>query len=75
MKKIIICFAMLCISVSVSVAQNLDPTVEVTRGYKVELAEVHKPYMDMAVPDSVQKFDLDFEYSDHDPVSMTFILK
>ena len=63
MKKIIICFAMLCISVSVSVAQNLDPTVEVTRGYKVELAEVHKPYMDMAVPDSVQKFDLDFEYS------------
>lgn len=53
----------MCISASMSVAQNLDPTVEVTRGYKVQLAEIHKPSMDMSVPDSVYKFDLDFDYS------------
>ena len=53
----------MCTSVFVSLAQNLDPTVEVTRGYKVQLAEIHKPSMEMSVPDSVYKFDLNFDYS------------
>lgn len=44
-------------------AQNLDPTVEVSRAYEASLVEVHKPAMDMAVPDSVQHFRLDFDYS------------
>ncbi len=44
-------------------AQNLDPTVEVSRTYEGKLMEVHKPRLEMAVPDSVLHFDLDFDYS------------
>lgn len=44
-------------------AQDLDPTVEVSRAYEGKLMEVHKPVLSMAVPDSVMKFDLDFDYS------------
>lgn len=43
-------------------AQNLDPTVEVNRAYEGKLLEVHKPVLEMALPDSVQQFDLDFDY-------------
>lgn len=43
--------------------QNLDPTVEVSRAYEGKLMEVHKPQLKMAVPDSVLRFDLDFDYS------------
>lgn len=46
-----------------SAAQNLDPTVVVNRAYEGKLLEVHKPDIEMAVPDSVQVFDLDFDYS------------
>jgi len=44
-------------------AQNLDPTVNVTRAYEGKLLEVDKPSFKMAVPDSVMKFGLDFDYS------------
>ena len=44
-------------------AQNLDPTVEVTREYEGKLMEAHKPALEMAVPDSVTHFALDFDYS------------
>ena len=44
-------------------AQNLDPTVEVNRAYEGKLMEVHKPELQMAVPDSIRTFDLDFDYS------------
>lgn len=44
-------------------AQNLDPTVVVSRDYEGKLIEVHKPKIDMAVPDSVLRFDLEFDYS------------
>lgn len=44
-------------------AQNLDPTVEVSRTFKATLMEVHKPMLEMQVPDSVTHFDLDFDYS------------
>lgn len=44
-------------------AQNLDPTVEVSRVYEGKLIEVHKPQIEMAVPDSVLRFDLEFDYS------------
>ena len=43
-------------------AQNLDPTVVVNRTYEGKLLEVHKPVIEMAVPDSVQQFNLDFDY-------------
>lgn len=44
-------------------AQDLDPTVVVDRAYEGKLMEVHKPALEMAVPDSVMRFDLDFDYS------------
>ena len=44
-------------------AQNLDPTVVVNRSYEGKLMEVHKPMLEMAVPDSLRQFDLDFDYS------------
>lgn len=50
------------LAVSVS-GQNLDPTVEVSRAYEGKLMEVHKPQLKMAVPDSVLRFDLEFDYS------------
>ena len=54
--------AVLSACVSVAYAQNLDPTVEVNRSYESKLMEVHKPLLEMAVPDSVLRFDLDFDY-------------
>ncbi|MBR5104441.1 MAG: hypothetical protein IKV05_07135 [Bacteroidales bacterium] len=44
-------------------AQDLDPTVVVRRAYEGKLIEVNKPQLDMQVPDSVTRFDLDFDYS------------
>lgn len=44
-------------------AQEIDPTVEVSRVYEGKLMEVHKPSMEMAVPDTAYRFDLDFDYS------------
>lgn len=55
--------AALAAFVQVASAQNLDPTVEVNRAYEGKLMEVHKPLLDMAVPDSVMQFDLTFDYS------------
>ena len=44
-------------------AQDLDPTVVVDRAYEGKLIEVHKPSLEMAVPDTLMHFDLDFDYS------------
>ena len=48
---------------SVLFAQSYNPTVEVTRKYKGTLPETKKPDMEMAVPDSLLKLRLDFDYS------------
>ena len=48
---------------AVAYGQNLDPTVEVSRTFKATLMEIHKPVLEMEVPDSVTHFDLDFDYS------------
>lgn len=53
----------LLVSAVAATAQNLDPTVIVDRAYEGRLMEVHKPALEMAVPDTVTKFDLDFDYS------------
>ena len=47
----------------VASAQDLDPTVVVDRAYEGKLMEVHKPTLEMSVPDTVMRFDLDFDYS------------
>ncbi len=55
--------AVLAAFVQSSTAQNLDPTVEVNRAYEGKLMEVHKPVLEMEIPDSVMHFDLEFDYS------------
>ena len=44
-------------------AQNLDPTVEVSRAYEGKIMEATKPVRDVNVPDSVGTFRLDFDYA------------
>lgn len=65
MKNIYRCIgaAAMCLSCYVAAAQNLDPTVVVDRAYEGKLMEVHKPALEMSVPDTVMRFDLDFDYS------------
>ena len=62
--NIYLAFVLLMSSVCGSVyAQELDPTVVVNRAYEGKLVEVSKPSFDMMVPDSVTRFDLDFDYT------------
>ena len=56
-------FAISFVLPQVAVAQNLDPTVEVTREYEGKLVETRKPILEMTVPDSVARFALGFDYS------------
>ena len=58
-----LCVFMLSAVCGVAAAQNLDPTVVVDRAYEGKLVEFHKPALEMSVPDSVMRFDLDFDYS------------
>lgn len=44
-------------------AQNIDPTVVVTNSFQTRIVESHKPEQRMAVPDSMNRFDLNFDYS------------
>lgn len=62
MKKIIISISALSAFAAAALGQNLDPTVEVSRVYEGKLMEVHKPAIEMAVPDTMYKFDLGFDY-------------
>ena len=53
--------AAMAISAGLS-AQNINPTVEVVNTYEGRLLDVHKPLSQMAVPDSLLAFRLDFDY-------------
>ena len=44
-------------------AQDLNPTVEVTNAYDTGTAGIVKPEQKISVPDSVMRFDYDFDYS------------
>lgn len=48
---------------SAAFAQNLNPTVEVTNAYEGKLMDVKRQDVPMAVPDSLLKFDWNFNYS------------
>ena len=48
---------------AVASAQNLNPTVQVTNDYEGKLMEVNKQNVAMAIPDSLLKFDWNFNYS------------
>ena len=48
---------------AVAVAQNLNPTVEVTNLYAREASGIEKPSQLREIPDSLTRFNLDFDYS------------
>ena len=62
MKKLAIFFAGLAIC-GTAAAQGFNPVVEVTNAYKGKLMEVHKQEVQMAVPDTMLRFDYDFDYT------------
>ena len=62
LKYTVIALAALFAAQNASQAQDLDPTVVVNKAYEGKLVQVHKPTFEMAVPDSVARFDLDFDY-------------
>ena len=62
MKKILTAIAALVLCGTMYA--QIDPTVEVSRQYKVNVADIERPQTsDNAVPDSLQKFDVGFDYS------------
>lgn len=61
-KHIFAVSSLLCLAAPFLAAQNLDPTVVVNTAYEGKLVEMHKPAFEMAVPDSVSSFALDFDY-------------
>ena len=62
MKKILTAIA--AVLVCGSLYAQIDPTVEVSRQYKVNIADIDRPIVtDHSVADSLQKFDVDFDYS------------
>ena len=63
MRKLIISALMLLIAGAGLRAQNLDPTVVVTNTYAQQAGVVEKPSQLMEMPDSVLRFNLDFDYS------------
>jgi hypothetical protein len=62
MRKTVISAAALLVSAA-AFAQNLNPTVEVTNSYTREAGGIEKPAQLLPVPDSVYRFNLDFDYS------------
>ena len=63
MRKLIISAIMLLTVGAGLRAQNLDPTVVVTNTYFQQAGVVEKPSQLMEMPDSVLRFNLDFDYS------------
>lgn len=62
MKKILISAACLLMGAA-AFSQNLNPTVEVTNAYVREASGIEKPSQLLELPDSVLRFNLDFEYA------------
>jgi len=62
MKRTLISAALLVIAAG-AFAQNLNPTVVVTNTYTQEASGIDKPALLLEVPDSVMKFNLDFDYA------------
>ena len=62
MKKALYTIALLALSVGAA-AQNLNPTVEVTNTYKREASGIDKPDQLLPLPDSVTRFNYDFDYT------------
>ena len=65
MKKNILSVAFLILAFNVSFlnAQTIDPTVVVSRDFDVKMMEIRKPDLPTDVADSLQRFDISFDYS------------
>ena len=63
MRQHILATALAAAVTALAYGQNLNPTVEVTNAYEGGASSIVKPAQQMAVPDSVMKFNLDFDYS------------
>ena len=63
MRQHILATALAAAVTALAYGQNLNPTVEVTNAYESGAAAIAKPAQQMAVPDSVTRFNLDFDYS------------
>ena len=63
MRQHILATALAAAVSALAYGQNLNPTVEVTNAYEGGASSIAKPAQQMAVPDSVTRFNLDFDYS------------
>ena len=63
MKRPYSIIAGLLLSIPALAQSNFNPTIVVTNAYEGSAADIHKPVQKMQVPDSVMKFNLDFDYS------------
>ena len=63
MRQHILATAFAAAVTALAYGQNLNPTVEVTNAYEGGASSIAKPSQQMAVPDSVTRFNLDFDYS------------
>ena len=63
MKRPCILIAAALLAVPAFAQSNLNPTIVVTNTYEGSAADIQKPVQTMHVPDSVMKFNLDFDYS------------
>jgi len=63
MKRYLSAVLVAALSVLSAFAQNIDPTVEITRSYDVDLGSIVKPEIPLTVDDSLHKFDVKFDYS------------
>jgi hypothetical protein len=64
MKRIFVLFlSFILAALQLSFGQNIDPTVEVSGQYDVRLNDIHKPVIPTEVTDTLQRFDVSFDYS------------
>lgn len=61
MKRLALIFAF--ITLSAAAFAQIDPTVEVSRSYDVRLQDVEKPENPLTYDDSLNRFDVSFDYS------------
>lgn len=61
MKRIAV--ALVCIAVSAQLHAQIDPTVEVSRRYEAGIQDIHKPFIPIEIADSLNRFDISFDYS------------
>lgn len=62
-RTIAIIFSFIFAALQLSSGQTIDPTVEVSGQYDVRLNDIHKPVIPTGITDTLQRFDVSFDYS------------